>query len=197
MAGIFVATFAFGLLSVGDQAGAFADSEAAYTEIFSDDAHRVIDLIGSVLLILSAVAFGAFALQVAAMGDPTRSSTVVMRVGGTLASTSILFAGAAFLTVPASLLVGDFYGDPGLVTAQPVLPHLGYILLVVATTVPAAAFMIGSTRLDGYPGGWRSATLVIAVLLVVTGSSVITMLLLPIWVGALTLVGGRDTPVTN
>ncbi len=84
-----------------------------------------------------------------------------------------------------------------LVAAQPVLPHLGYILLVVATTVPAAAFMIGSTRLDGYPGGWRSATLVIAVLLVVTGSSVITMLLLPIWVGALTLVGGRDTPVTN
>ena len=59
--GIFAVTFFVGLLLVGDQAGAFADSERAYTEIFSDDSHRTEDVAGSLLLIVSAVAFGTFA----------------------------------------------------------------------------------------------------------------------------------------
>jgi hypothetical protein len=190
---IFVATFSVGLLFVGDQAGAFADSEAAYIEIFTDDAHRVLDLTGSLLLIVAAVAFGTLAHLTTEIGDPSRLSTATMRVGGTLASMSMLVAGAAFLTVPASLLIGDFFGDPGLVTAQPVLPHFGYILLVVATTIPAATFMVSSTRLGGLPRWWRAASVVVAVLLVITSSSVITMLLLPIWVASLASVGMRHT----
>jgi hypothetical protein len=58
-------------------------------------------------------------------GQAIRPFSVVMRVGDALAAVSMLMAGAAFLTVPASLLLGDLYGDPGLVTAQPVLPHSG------------------------------------------------------------------------
>lgn len=189
--GIFAVTFLVGLLLVGDQAGAFADPERAYTEIFSDDSHRTLDLAGSLLLIVSALSFGTFALQLAATGDVTRPSSVVTRVGGTLAAVSILMAGAAFLTVPASLLLGDFYGDPGLVTAQPVLPHFGYILLVVGSTIPASALMVASTRLGGFPTWLRWVTVVAAVLLVVTGPSVITMLLLPIWVATVVLVTRR------
>lgn len=196
--GIFAVTFFVGLLLVGDQAGAFADSENAYTEIFSDDAHRVLDLAGSLLLIVSAVAFGTFALQLAALGEATRSSSVVMRVGGGLAAVSILMAGAAFLTVPASLLLGDFYGDPGLVTAQPVLPHFGYILLVAGATIPAAALMVASTRLAGFFPTWlRWVTVVAASLLVITGPSVIAMLLLPIWAATVAMVTRRPAPITR
>ena len=197
LCGIFAVTFLVGLVLVGDQAGAFADSEEAYTEIFSDDSHRTLDLAGSLLLIVSAVAFGTFALQLAALGEATRPSSVVMRVGGALAAVSMLMAGAAFLTVPASLLLGDFYGDPGLATAQPVLPHFGYILLVVGSAIPAGAFMVASTRLAQYPTWLRWVTVVAAVLLVVTGPSVITMLLLPTWVATVALVTRRAAPITR
>ena len=195
--GIFVVTFFFGLLLVGDQAGAFADSERAYTELFSDNSHRVQDLAGSLLLIVSAVAIGTFTHQMAASGDVTRPSSVVTRVGGTLASASILMAGAAFLTVPASLQFGEFTGDPGLVTAQPVLPHFGYILLVVGSTIPAGALMVASTRLGGFPTWLKWVTVVAAVLLVVTGSSVITMLLLPIWVATVALATRRTAQIAR
>ncbi len=56
---VFAVTFFVGLFSVGDQAGAFADSDRAYAELFADTSHRVFqDLTGSVLLIVSAIAFG-------------------------------------------------------------------------------------------------------------------------------------------
>ncbi|HSF86545.1 MAG TPA: hypothetical protein VLG28_12935 [Acidimicrobiia bacterium] len=194
--GIFAVAFFVGLLLVGDQAGAFADSEQAYSEIFSDDSHRTLDLAGSLLLVVSAVAFGTFALQLSALGEATQPSSVVMRVGGALAAVSMLMAGAAFLTVPASLLLGDFYGDPGLVTAQPVLPHFGYILLVVGSAIPAAALMVASARLAEFPTWLKWGTVVAAVLLVVTGPSVITMLLLPMWVATVALVTRRAAPIT-
>ena len=193
--GIFVVTFSLGLLLVGDQAGAFADSERAYIEIFSDDARRPEDLAGSLLVIASAVAFGTFALQLGAMDEAMRPSSVLMRVGGMLAAGSMLVAGAAFLTVPASLLVGGFFGDPGLVTAQPVLPHFGYISLVVGSAIPAAALMMGSTRLPGLPTWLRRFTFVAALLLVATSSSVITMLLLPAWVATLALTTRRGMQI--
>jgi len=98
---------------------------------------------------------------------------VVARVGGTLAAASILLAGAAFLAVPASLLLGGLYGDPGLVTAQSVLPHFGYILLVVGATIPAAVLMVASTRFADFPMWLRWVTVIAAILLVVTGPSVI------------------------
>lgn len=195
---IFTVAFFMGLLLVGDQAGAFADSDRAYTEIFSDDAHRVLDLVGSLLLMISAVTFGTFALQLAARGEASPASSVLTRVGGGLAAVSMLMAGAAFLTVPASLLVGDFFGDPGLVTAQPVLPHFGYILLVVGCTIPTSALMLASTRLGVFPGWLRRATAVTAPVLVVTGPSVIAMLLLPIWVGTVTaVVTEREAPIAS
>ncbi len=189
--GIFAVAFFVGVLLVGDQAGAFADSERAYTEIFSDDAHRVQDLAGSVLLIVSAIAFGMFAHLLAAREEasqPPHPASVVVRVGGTLAAASILAAGSAFLTVPASLLLGGFYGDPGIVDAQPILPHFGYVLLVVGAAIPAATLMVASVRLATYPTWLAWVTVIAAVLLVVTAGSVITMVLLPIWVAAVAVV---------
>jgi len=189
---IFAIAFFVGLILVGDQAGAFADSESAYTAIFSDSAHRTEDIAGSILLIVSAIAFGAFAYLLALRND-TGAAPVVVRVAGGLAAASMLVAGAAFLTVPASLALGDFYGDPGIVSAQNVLPSLGYVLLVIGAAIPAATLMVASTRLGQYPAWLTWVSVITAVLLVVTGSSVSTMVLLPIWVAVVVFVTPRPT----
>jgi hypothetical protein len=191
----FAATFLVGLVLVGDQAGAFADSDRAYAELFGDESHRLEDMTGSALLIVAAIAFGAFTHLVA----PTLASdadrygwTVVVRVSGLLAAASILVAGAAFATVPASLLIGDFFDDPGIVTGQNLLPSLGYILLVVGAVIPAAVVMVGSTRLGLFPRWFVWVTLVLAVVLIVTGPMVSAMALLPIWVAGAAVLQDRS-----
>jgi hypothetical protein len=193
---VFAVTFFVGLFSVGDQAGAFADSDRAYAELFADTSHRVFqDLTGSVLLIVSAIAFGVFVQFIAPALNPGESRygwTVVVRVSGLLAAAAILIAGAAFATVPASLVVGDLTGDPGIVTAQNLLPSLGYMTLVAGAMIPAAVVMVGSTRLGLFSRWFVWATPVVAVLLIVTAPMVSAMALLPVWVAVAAVLQSRN-----
>lgn len=190
---LFAVPFFVGLFMVGDQAGAFADSERAYADIFADTSHRVQDLVGSVLLMVSSIAFAGFAhfIAPAQPGGSRYSWSIVVRVGGSLSAAAILVAGATFATVPASLAMGDFFDDPGIVTAQNVLPSLGYILLVGAAMIPAIAVMVGSTRIGAHPKWFVWLTLAMALLLVLTSSTVATMALLPIWVAVTAVVQSR------
>ena len=184
-----------GLFLVGDQAGAFADSERAYAELFADTSHRIQDLTGSVLLIVSGIAFGVFVQFLAPAPDPGAwryAWTVVVGVSGLLAAAAILIAGAAFATVPASLVVGDFFDDPGIVTAQNLLPSLGYVMLVVGAVIPAAVVMVGSTRLGLFSQWFVWVTPVVAVLLIVTAPMVSAMALLPIWVAIAAVLQSRN-----
>ena len=191
---VFAVSFFVGLVLVGDQAGAFADSDRAYTELFADTSHRVEDLIGSALLIVSAVAFGVFVQFMAPPqepGWPRYEWTVVMRAGGTLVAAAFMVAGGALATVPASLVIGDFYDDPGIVTAQNVLPSLGYVMLVAGAVIAAVVVMGASTRLGLFPRWFVRATAVVAVLLIVTAPSVSTMALLPVWVAIAAVLQSR------
>ena len=191
--GVFAVTFFVGLFLVGDQAGAFADSERAYAAHFADTTHRIEDLIGSALLIVSAVAFGLFSQFMASnlrVGSRPYVESVV-KVSGMLASAAILVAGGAFMTVPASLALGDFFDDPGIVTAQPVLPSLGYMMLVAGTVIPAAVLMVASTRLGVYPRWFVIVTVAITVLLVVVAPMVSGLALLSIWVAAAAFIQSR------
>ncbi len=191
---VFAAAFFVGLILVGDQAGAFADSDRAYAELFGDVSHRLQDLTGSVLLVVAAIAFGTFAHLVAPAVQPDADRygwTVVIRMSGSLAAASILMAGATFATVPASLVVGDFFDDPGIVTGQNLLPSLGYILLAVGAVIPAAVVMVGSTRLGLFPRWFVWVTLVTAVVLIVTAPMVSAMALLAIWVAAAAVLQSR------
>jgi hypothetical protein len=197
---VFAAAFFVGLILVGDQAGAFADSDRAYAELFGDASHRVEDLAGSALLVVSAIAFGAFTQFIAPAVAPDMDRygwTVVVRVSGLLAATSILVAGVAFATVPASLVIGDFFDDPGIVTGQNLLPSLGYILLVLGALVPAAVVMVGSTRLGIFPRWFVWVTLVVAVVLIVTGPMVSAMALLPIWAAGAAVLQSRNKQNPN
>ena len=197
---VFAATFFVGLFLVGDQAGAFADSDRAYAELFGDVSHRLEDLTGSALLVVAAIAFGAFSHLVAPALAPDADRygwTVVIRVSGLLAAASILVAGAVFATVPASLVIGDFFDDPGIVTSQNILPSLGYILLVLGAVIPAAVVMVGSTRLGLFPRWFVWVTLVVAVVLIVTGPMVSAMALLPIWVAGAAVLQSRNNREPN
>jgi MFS family permease len=197
---VFAVSFFVGLFLVGDQAGAFADSDRAYAELFGDASRRLEDLTGSALLIVAAIAFGAFTHLVAPALGPDEDRygwTVVIRVSGLLAAASILVAGAVFATVPASLVMGDFFGDPGIVTGQNLLPSLGYILLVFGAVIPAAVVMVGSTRLGLFPRWFVWVTLVLAVVLIVTGPMVSAMALLLIWVAGAAVLQSRNKRKTN
>ncbi len=116
----------------------------------------------------------------------------MVRVSGLLAAAAILIAGAAFATVPASLVVGDIAGDPGIVSAQTLLPSLGYMLLVAGAMIPAAVVMVGSTRLGLFSRWFVWATPVVAVLLIVTAPMVSAMALLPIWVAVAAVLHSRN-----
>ena len=154
-------------------------------------------MVGSLLLMVSAVSLAVFAHLLSSLSNediPRRpASTVVVRVSGMLSAVAILTAGAAFLTVPASLGVGAFFDDPGIETAQIILPHFGYIMLVVAAVIPAAVMMIGSSRLQVLPVWFRRATIPIAVILVAVSMTVSGLVLLPAWAGVAALTIRRSS----
>jgi hypothetical protein len=191
--GVFAVTFLVGLVLVGDQAGAFADSERAYAAHFADTRHRIEDLTGSALLIVSAVAFGLFSQFMASSLRLSSGPYVesVVKVSGMLSAAAILVAGGAFMTVPGSLALGDLFDDPGIVTAQPVLPSLGYMMLVAGAVIPAAVLMVASTRLGVYPRWFVIVTVVITVFLVLTAPMFGALALLSIWVAAAAFIQSR------
>jgi len=194
---VFAVSFLVGLVLIGDQAGAFADSDRAYAELFADASHRIQDLTGSVLLIVSAIAFGVFAQFMAPAQEPGAPGypwTVAVRVSGMLVAAAILMAGGAFATVPASLVIGDVFDDPGIVTAQNVLPSFGYVMLVAGAVIPAVVVMVASTGLGLFSKWFVWVTPVIAVLLIVTAPAVSTLALLPIWVAAAAVLQARNRP---
>ena len=77
-------------------------------------------------------------------------------------------------------------------SAQQILPHFGYILLVVGAAIAAPTLMVASVRLGEYPTWLTWVTVITAVLLVVTAWTVSLMVLLPIWVAAVALVTRRN-----
>jgi len=97
------------------------------------------------------------------------------------------------------LVIGDLFDDPGIVTAQNVLPSLGYVMLVFGAVIPAVAVMVGSSRLGLYPQWFVWVTPMTAVLLIVTASSVSSIALLPIWVAAAAVLQSRtnQTPLQH
>lgn len=200
VAGALFALFFFvGLVLIGDQAGAFADSEAAFNELFADEAQRTQHVAGSLLLIVAAIAFAIYAYGV---GDdprlgPTPMLAVVVRASGVLAAGAMLGAGAAFLTVPLSLVMGDFFDDPGIVSGQAILPHLGYVLLVAGVGLAAAVVILAQAQVAGQPRWFVWFSRVSALLLVIGAPSVAGMGILPIWTVVAVVARRGGTPASR
>ena len=188
---VFVVTFVTSLALLGDEAGAFGDSDRAFVEHFSTSSQRATDIVGAFLLIVAAAAFMTFTHVTSSIGgDGGRPYVpVVVRTAGMVAGLSMIVAALALMTVPLSIAMGNFFDEGGggaFVEGRAVLPQFGYVVLVFGAMIPAAVTIVAIIRLHVFPKWFRWATYSIALVLAIASMMVITMILLPIWVAMAT-----------
>lgn len=195
--GFFVVAFVASLVLLGDEVGAFADSDRAFVEHFSTGSQRAADIAGAGLLVAAAAAFMGFTHLIASRrNDPLNGSgaSSLVRTAGLLAGVFMVIAALALVTVPLSVSLGEFYDEEGKAfrEGQAVLPQFGYVTLVFGAMLPAAVAIVAAARLGLFPRWLTRLTYPIAVLLAVTSGSVSTMALLPIWVALATVALARS-----
>ena len=198
---VFVVTFVASLALLGDEAGAFGDSDRAFVEHFSTSSQRSADILGAFLLIVAAAAFMTFTHVTSSIGgDGSRPyAPVVVRTAGMVAGMFMILAALALMTVPLSIAMGDFFDEGGggaFVVGRAVLPQFGYVVLVFGAMIPAAVTIVAVTQLRAFPTWLTWVSYSVAILLALTSTMVVSMILLPIWVAIATprlrrTVGGR------
>ena len=194
---VFVVAFVVGLAQLGDLAGSVGGSDDTFVEHFSSGSQRAVDIAGSLLLVVAAMAFLYFTQLIVAQAGPEardhQATWGFVRGAGTVVTVGIVVAALSFLTVPLSISFGEFFDEPAFGEGQAVLPQFGYVALTVGAMFPAAVMIVAIARLRFLPTWLTRLSYLVAVLLVVTSLSVITMfVLLPAWV-ALTAVALRQT----
>lgn len=191
--GLFVVAFTAGLALLGDELGAFADSDQAFIDHFSTGSQRGTDIAGAVLLVAAAATFMYFTHLIASVPSENLNQSPtsgLVRIAGIFTGGLMIVAALALVTVPLSISLGEFFDeDSGAFRqGQAVLPQFGFVTLVFGAMIPAAVTMVAVGRLGLFPKWLARASTPVAVLLALTSSSVVTMVLLPMWV-ALATVG--------
>lgn len=194
--GLFVVAFVVGLALLSDELGAFGDSDGTFVEHFSSGSQRGADIAGSFALAGAAAAFVHFTHLIASTQpeDLDQSSQPrLVRMGGMLAGAFMFVAALALVTVPLSISLGEFFDEDGgaFGESQAVLPQFGFVALVFGAMLPAAVTIVAAARLGLFPRWLTRLSLPAAVLLAVSSGSVITMVLLPIWVALSTVAVTR------
>jgi len=188
--GVFFVLFAVSMVVLGDLLGSFADSDRAFVDHFADGGNRAKDIAGSYLLVLAGLSMIRFAIALAAVRADRRLPIFVTAFP---AAGATIVAGLSLLTVPLSISFGDLTDDPGLGTAQAVLPQFGAVALAVGAMLPAAAFVIVLARTPNLLPRWLSlASYPVAVLLLVA-ILVAPMMLWSIWIAAVSLTLWRQS----
>lgn len=194
--GLFVVAFVVGLALLGDQVGAFADSDRTFVEHFSTGSQRAVDIAGSALLVVAAAAFMYFTHLIASVRAEALSQSAMsrlVRTAGMLAGTFMVVAALALLTVPLSISLAEFYDEEPTAfgEGQAVLPQFGYVTLVFGAMIPAAVAIAAAARLGLFPTWLTRSSFPLAILLAITSGSVVTMVLLPIWAALATVALAR------
>jgi len=195
-AAIFVVTFVIGLALLGDELGAFGDSDGAFIEHFSSGSQRGADIAGSFLLIGAATAFIYFTHLIGSPGPAgATDGNWVVRAAGIVTGLFIIIAALALLTVPLSISMGEFFDEDSgaFAEGQAVLPQFGYVVMAFGAMISAAVAIVAIALLRLFPSWLTRSSLVVAALLAVTSAMVVTMVLLPIWVAVVTLTRRRSS----
>ncbi|MGH3458324.1 hypothetical protein [Aeromicrobium sp.] len=186
---LFVILFVGSAVPLGELVGSFADSDAQFVTLLSDTGNRIGYVAGSVLLLLAGLAFVWFAH---ALSFDTGAFRAPLLVTGAAAAIGMIVAALAFATVPLSLLVGSFFGDPGLESGQAVLPQFGYVALGLGGTLPAAIFIAIAARTPDLLPRWLSiSSYPVAVLVALTAFLFLPFVLFVLWVVAATVAVSR------
>ena len=182
-------TFVVGLALLGELAGSVGEPDAWFIQHFNSGTERTEDIVGSFLLVASAIALLTFTRLVAA-GARVRSGETMgelAQAAGVLTSFGILLAALSFLTVPLSISIGELYDDSAFIEGRATVPQFGYVALTVGAMFPAAVMVIAIARLQVHPVWLTRLSYLIAAMLLTASFAVSPMfILLPGWV-ALTL----------
>ena len=182
-----IVSFVPGLALLGELAGSVGEPDAWFTGHFDSSSERVEDIVGSVLLVVAAIALLSLVQLLVTESSPGcprwAGYGAVARAAGGLSSAALLFAGLAFATTPLSIEIGRLYDDPAFVDGRAVLPQFGYAALTIGAMVPAAVMIVSITRLQPHPRWVRWPSYVIAGLLPVMSLAVAPIFFLfPGWV---------------
>jgi hypothetical protein len=185
--------FVVGLALLSEELGAFGDSDGTFVEHFSSGSRRGADIGGSVARAGAAAAF-VHVKHLIALTQPEAldrsSQSGLVRAAGMLAGVFMFVAALALVTVPLSISLGEFFDEDGgaFGESQAVLPQFGFVALVFGAMLPAAVTIMAVARLGLFPRWLTRSSFLVAVLLAVSSGSVMTMVLLPIWVALSTVV---------
>ena len=198
----FAVLFAAGILTLGELGGSFGDSDETFISYYADSGNRARDIVGAYLLAGAGLSFLWFLNhlrgRLRAAGDESA------RLSGVAFASSVVFvamlfaAGAALVTVNASLALGDLFDQEGRQLEGPevsILPQLGYVLLFLYGGF-AAAFTVATTSLAALRSGlfptWLAWLGFAAAALLLFAIAIVPIFALSIWALAASFVLFRD-----
>lgn len=197
----FVVLFVAGVALFGELLGAAGDPDPTFDAYFSDRDNRARDIAGGYLLAVSGVALIVFAHEIEQrLREPVEAGTRfgLVLLFGAIAGMLIMVAAAALMTVSLGISFGRAFDDTGqFATGASALPQFGYVLLCVLAVIPAAAMIVVASLAALRTGALRRwvayAGFPLALLLLLLGSTVGALVLLPVWVGAASLLMTRSS----
>jgi hypothetical protein len=170
----------------------YDESDKEWVDWFNDSGHRTMQVIGAILMVLAALALIWFvAGLVRQLRSAGASETLATAAGGTgfLLAVAVAIAAIAISQVSAAVTFTE-YEVPGAEILK-FSEHLGFGTLLLMGGW-SAAVMVGAVAFAGrktglLPGWLQVASYVVAVLLILS-LFFIPMVLLPLWVIAVSIV---------
>ncbi len=194
----FVALFLASLVLLGDLAGSFADSDALFMDYHSSQSNQIQVVVGGYLITAAGLALLLFLTGLtASVGDCRRNHPCPLAfVSGIVGVTLLLAGGAALVTSASAKLFGAVSGDAPLSgDAIAIAPQLGYVLIflpamwALACSIATHTWHMWTTGL--WPGWLRWLSVFTAIMLLLAAALFNPIILLPIWIGAVSLYERR------
>jgi hypothetical protein len=178
------------IVLLGPLLGSSADASTAYRDHFASDGNRVRDIVGSLTLLVAAVALLWTVLRARSAGAPAILGDIVLAVAG-LASAGLVVAAGLLLTVPATTTIGELTDDPGIDDAvQAGIAQAGTVMLMVAALLLGATAVLLAVlgRRRGAVGSWIVAAAWVTAVCSLLGFSVVLLLPFAVWAIAVAAV---------
>lgn len=188
---LFVLLFFASLVMLGDLAGSFADPDAHFIDYHSSQDNQIQVVIGGYLITAAGLALLIFLTGLTngtngTAGDPLR---LLALASGAVGVALFLAGGAALVMGAGAKTFGSITGDDPLTgDGVAVAPQLGYVLIFLSAMWALACSIAAQTWRTWSTGSWLRWLSVATVIALLLGAALfVPLILLPIWVGAVSL----------
>ncbi len=191
----FVVCFTVGFALLGELLGQFGDPDGTFTDYYADAGNRWRDITGGVLLVAAGLGLLVFLHgQTHALRRPgaVGDGLDLALLSGANSVVMLLIAATMLSAVASAQAFGDLFGDDALTnTAISLPPQIGYLLLAAPmmwSLVMTIALLAWSARQAGlWPRWLLGLSLACVVLLPLGVFAVMPIVLLPLWVGSVSI----------